>query len=349
MNAAEQLEGITLDGGWKVVRRVSHVPSSGGMFSVPYIVQDKDGKEHFLKALDFSGAFSDPKVDASRALQDMTSAYNHERDILEHCKDRRLSRVVVAVTHGYTQVPCFGIIEGRVAYLIFELAESDVRQQVDLKNRLDCLISLSILNDVTLGMMQLHKEAIAHQDLKPSNVLTYGDGGCRVGDFGRSSRRGYHVWLDNLGVVGDRTYAPPEQLYSHFHPDFVIRRVGCDLYLLGNLAAFLFSGINITASVFSRLDAAFHYSRWGGTYEQVLPHLQHAFSQVLADLDTVVDPLVRIEVATMVRELCNPDLARRGHRKGIGSASQYSLERYKSYTDLLLKRTTVSARLRGAA
>jgi serine/threonine protein kinase len=347
MNAAEHLVGMTLDGGWNVVRKIAHVPTSGGMFSVPYIVADKNGKEHFLKALDFSEAFNTP--DPARALQNMTSAYNHERDVLEHCRDRRLSRVVLAVTHGYAQVPGFSVIEGRVAYLIFELAESDVRKQVDLKNRLDCLISLSILNDVTLGMMQLHKEAIAHQDLKPSNVLTYGDGGCRVGDFGRSSRRGYHVWMDNLGVAGDRTYAPPEQLYSNLHADFVIRRIGCDLYLLGNLAAFLFTGINVTAALFARLDASFHPGKWSGTYDQVLPHLQHAFSQVLADLDSVIDPLVRVEVSTVVRELCNPDLAKRGHRKGIGSASQYSLERYKSYTDLLLKRTTVSARARRIA
>jgi serine/threonine protein kinase len=347
MNAAEQLVGMTLDGGWKVVSKIAHVPSSGGMFSVPYIVEDKERKEHFLKALDFSDAFGDP--DPARALQNMTSAYNHERDVLEHCRDRKLSQVVLAVTHGYAQVPGFSNIEGRVAYLIFELAESDVRKQVDLKERLDCLISLSILNDVTLAMMQLHKETIAHQDLKPSNVLTYGDRGCRVGDFGRSSRRGYQVWMDNLVVAGDRTYAPPEQLYSNLHADFVVRRIGCDLYLLGNLAAFLFSGINITAALFSRLGAAFHPSNWSGTYDQALPHLQHAFAQVLADLDAAVDPLVRADISTMVQELCNPDLAKRGHRKSIGSANQYSLERYKSYTDLLLKRTTVTARARKIA
>ncbi|MCG6205834.1 protein kinase [Rhodopseudomonas sp. HC1] len=347
MSAAEHLAGMTLDGGWTVVSKIAHVPSSGGMFSVPYIVEDKSGKEHFLKALDFSEAFN--ALDPARELQNMTSAYNHERDVLEHCRDRRLSRVVLAVTHGYAQVPNFGAIDGRVAYLIFELAESDVRKQVDLKNRLDCLISLSILNDVTLGMMQLHRETIAHQDLKPSNVLTYADGGCRVGDFGRSARRGYQVWMDNLVVAGDRTYAPPEHLYSNLHPDFVVRRIGCDLYLLGNLAAFLFSGINVTAAVFSRLDPAFHPTNWNGTYDQVLPHLQHAFSKVLVDLENAVDSLVQAEIATMVRELCNPDIARRGHRKGIGSASQFSLERYKSYTDLLLKRTTVSARSRSAA
>jgi serine/threonine protein kinase len=197
--------------------------------------------------------------------------------------------------------------------------------------------------------MQLHREAIAHQDLKPSNVLTYNNDGCRIGDFGRSSRRGHQVWLDNLNIAGDRSYAPPEQLYSHMNPDFVARRIGCDLYLLGNLAAFLFSGINITAALFANLDTALHPRKWAGTYEQVLPHLQHAFSAVLTDLSQQIDPLVRGEITTLVRELCNPELGRRGHRKGIGSASQYSLERYKSHTDLLLKRTTVMARIRRSA
>ncbi len=344
MSAAEHLVGMHLHGGWTVVKKVVHKPSSGGTFSVPYIVADKDGREHFLKALDFSDAFNKP--DPARALQDMTSAYNHERDILEHCKNRKLSRVVLAVTHDYAQVPGFDPVSGSVAYMIFELAEGDVRKQVDLKQRLECLLSLSILDDVTLGMMQLHREAIAHQDLKPSNVLTYGDAGCRVGDVGRSSRRGYQVWMDNLLVAGDRTYAPPEQLYSNLHADFVVRRIGCDLYLLGNLAAFLFSGINITAALLSRLDTSFHPNKWAGTYDQVLPHLQRAFSEVLADLSSNIDPLVRDEITSLVRELCNPDLAKRGHRKGIGSASQYSLERYKAYTDLLLKRTAVSVRTR---
>jgi serine/threonine protein kinase len=346
MSAAEQLQGMKLDGGWTVGKMVTHKPSSGGMFSVPYIVTDSKGKEHFLKALDFSDAFSKP--DPARALQELTSAYNHERDILEHCKQRNLSRVVVAVTHGYTQVAGFDPVSGRVAYLIFELAESDVRKQVDIKSRLDCLICLSILNDVTLGLMQLHREAIAHQDLKPSNVMTYGDG-CRIGDFGRSSRRGHQVWLDNLTIPGDRSYAPPEQLYSNLHADFAVRRFGCDLYLLGNMAAFLFSGINVTAAMLARLDPAFHYNRWAGTYDQVLPYLQRAFTEVLADLGPNIDPLVRNEIITLVRELCNPDISKRGHRKGIGSNSQYSLERYKSHTDLLLKRTTVSARMQKTA
>jgi eukaryotic-like serine/threonine-protein kinase len=68
------------------------------------------------------------------------------------------------------------------------------------------------------------------------------------------------------------------------HPDFVVRRVGTDMYLLGNLTAFMFSGVNMTPAIFQRLDQRFHPNQWGGIYEDVLPHVQRAFLDALAAL-----------------------------------------------------------------
>src|SRR5262249_2511219 len=181
-----------------------------------------------------------------------------------------------------------------------------------------------------------------------SNVLIY-DAGSRVADFGRASRRGMPVWVDSLQVPGDLTYAPPELLYSWLHRDFVVRRIGADLYLLGNLAAFMFSGVNVTPALFARLDSQFRQENWAGTYEQVLPHIQRAFSDTVSVLSTNIDALVRTEITEVIRELCNPDLTRRGHPRGIGRADQYSLERYKSRFDLMLKRATVEARAKRSA
>lgn len=170
MSAASKLMGLTLDGGFRVVEQLTDQPSSGGMFSVPYIVEDGKGKRHFLKAFDFSEAF-EPGKDVISELRRLTSAYEHERDILEHCKNRRLSGVVLAITHGYVHIAGMSRSEGTVYYLIFELADSDMRRQVDLSKRLDPIWSLKVLDDVCLGLWQVHREAIAHQDLKPSNVL----------------------------------------------------------------------------------------------------------------------------------------------------------------------------------
>ena len=99
MSAAHQLEGLGLDDGWKVVKLLTHQSSSGGAFSVPYSVHDKKGKPHFLKAFDFSQAFQ-PGQDVMRALANLTALYEHERDILEHFKEQRLSRVATAIRHG---------------------------------------------------------------------------------------------------------------------------------------------------------------------------------------------------------------------------------------------------------
>jgi hypothetical protein len=79
--AAYRLEGLDLDGGWTVGARLEPGPAAtGGNFSCGYHVIGKDGKEAFLKALDFSPALRAP--DPARALQSLTEAYNFERNLV---------------------------------------------------------------------------------------------------------------------------------------------------------------------------------------------------------------------------------------------------------------------------
>jgi serine/threonine protein kinase len=344
MNAAEQLEGLILEDGWKVGRRIERdVHGTGGMFSQSYLVE-REGKRGFLKAFDFRDAF-EPGEDTLALLRVLTSTYEHERDVLEHCRNRRLSNIVIAVAHGSTSVPGLSRMEGLVYYLVFELAEGDVRCQMNTSTSFDAQQSMRALKDVSLGLWQVHKEMIAHQDTKPSNVLHYGERGFKIADFGRASRRGHPVWHDDAKIAGDRSYAPPELLYGYTHPDFGPRRLGCDLYMLGNLAAFMFSGRNITGLLLEALAPEHHPSRWAGTYEQVLPYLMAAFVTVLEDLSPLVEDLVRPDVLRLISELCTPDLARRGHPRGIGRPEQYSLERYVSLLDVACKRLDVRSRL----
>lgn len=340
MSAADKLVGLDLPNGWRVTRHLARNPNgTGGTFSQSYEVQNGE-RTGFLKAFDFSAAF-EPGVDTVSAIQILVEAYNHERDVLTHCGTRRLSNVVLAIDHGSVQVPGLSQIEGRVFYMIFEMARGDVRVQMDLSQRFDALWCMRALKDVSLGLHQVHKEMIAHQDAKPSNVLVYDSERFRVADFGRASMRGQAARHDMLPVAGDRSYAPPELLYGFMHPDFIPRRIGCDLYMLGNLAAFLFSGVNVTAYLLSVLDTAHHPTKWGGTYAEVLPYIENAFATVLSDLSALIDPVVREEVLTLIRELCEPDLARRGHPKGVGRTGQFSLERYVSRLDLLARRTAI--------
>ena len=270
--AAAKLAGLSLAGGWVVDRALPKKSSSGGTFSFFYEAHNGD-RVGFLKAIDFTEAF-EPGVDTVTRLKNLTAAFELERDIVLLCAERRLSKVVKAIAHGEVQVPDMGAIEGRVFYLIFEKADGDVRGQSDVTNRLDTHWCLRAIRDVCLGLEQIHRLHIAHQDTKPSNVLFYPDKNFRITDFGRSSKKDRQVYHDEYDFAGDYTYAPPELLYGSKHTEFSVRRFGTDLYMLGNLVAFMFSGINVTADIFSRIDAGFHYSNWHGTYSQVLPHVQ---------------------------------------------------------------------------
>lgn len=345
MSAADKLEGMTLSSGWKVTRHVQRSPNgTGGMFSQSYEAS-KGGKKGFLKAFDFSVAF-EPGAETLQIMGFLTAGYQHEKAVLDHCAERSLSKVVVAIDHGHVDVPGYGQMDGRVYYLIFEMADGDVRRQIDVTTRFDTLWSMRALKDVALGLYQVHKEMIAHQDTKPSNVLVYGDGGFKLADFGRSSRKGHPVWHDDAKCAGDKAYSPPELLYGHTHADFVPRRMGADLYMLGNIAAFLFSGRNVTGLMLGSLDRAHHFANWAGTYDQVLPYLMAAFTQVLADLTPEIDEIVREDVLSLIRQLCTPDLSKRGHPRGLGGPSQYSLERYVSMLDAASTRAEFRARQR---
>ncbi|MFG1182850.1 protein kinase domain-containing protein [Xanthobacter versatilis] len=357
MSAAEKLEGCTLQGGWKVIKRLERDPNgTGGHFSQSYLAERVERNatgqeirtEGFLKAFDFQRAF-EGGGDTVKILQFLTNSYEYERAILEHCRGRRLSNVVVAIDHGEYQVEGMSAMEGRVFYLIFEMAAGDVRVQMDMSKARDALWCLKALKDINLGLWQVHREMIAHQDAKPSNVLTYAGPSFKIADFGRASRKGVPAPHDHLQVAGDMTYSPPEQLYGYSDPDFGARRIGCDMYMLGNLACFLFSGVNVTATLLSHLAPQHHPQHWGGSYVEVLPYVRTAFAQVLADLQPLIDPLVRDYITGLVTELCDPDLKLRGHPRGIGHHDQYSLQRYDSGLDQAVRKLQIRIRAGGRA
>lgn len=334
-HAATKLEGLSLKNDWKVIKLVVRSEdATGGMFSCSYLVE-KAGKHFFLKAFDFSRASE--AADLAEALLHLTTAYLYERDILLYCKQRKLRRVVHAVDHGEVRVPGFPGVNGRVLYLIFDLADGNLRQQVSVDARLDTMSSIRALKEVAAAMRQVHGVRIAHQDTKPSNVLKFGPS-FRLADFGRASRDGYPALHDHLAVAGDQTYAPPEQLYDMREPDFATRRFGCDLYMLGNLAAFLFTGVNVTAALFDRLEPEFQPGNWNDSYAKVLPHLVMAFSQVITDIRGAIDPDVANEIVPIIQELCTPDVKQRGCPVGLVRGTQYSLERYDSRLNLISQR-----------
>lgn len=344
MVAASRLLGLPLGNGWTVYERVQRLPgSSGGTFSHSYLAR-RGNDIAFVKAFDFSAAF-EPDVDTMNVLKQLTTSYEHERDVLEHCRNLHISNVATAIEHGSVLVPNMNSMEGRVFYLLFDCAEGDIRSQMSETSAYDHVWCLIALRQVCLGLWQVHRELIAHQDLKPSNVLYFGREDIRISDFGRASRRGISIWYDEHEIAGDQTYAPPELLYGYVDSDFTKRRIGTDIYMLGNLAAFLFTGVNLTESILAQLDPQHHYTKFQSDYRSVLPYLQESFGKVLEEIRVHLPPTISEDIISLIIQLGNPDIDKRGYPNRIGSRYQFSLEPYVGKLTNMVREMQILARL----
>ncbi len=238
--AAERLEGIQLENGWLVGPPITRTNAqTGGYFSTSYRVVNDDGREAFLKAMDYERALA--AADPAAEMNLLTSAYLFEREVVRECGNRRMSRVVRAIDSGKVIVPGGGLVE----FLIFEMADGgDIRAHLDRSGSFDLVRLLQCLHNVFLGVQQLNLAKIAHQDLKPSNVLVFENNLEKVGDLGRSWHGLRASPHDNLIRPGDSGYAPPELLYGYTSPDESERRFGADFYMLRRrMTFFMFIGV----------------------------------------------------------------------------------------------------------
>lgn len=339
---AQLLLGRTLEGDWGVVRRVGkEARGTGGCFSHGYIVRSSSGEEAFLKALDITKPFGGG--DLMEHLQAMTAAFLHECDLCERCRDERMSRVVRILGHGIHYTDPDDRLSA-VPFIVFELGEGDVRSRLDAADRLDLAWGLRTLHQVAVGIRQLHSRGIAHQDLKPSNAVVFPEVGAKVADLGcASTAQGGTAPRDHLNVAGALAYAPPELLYGHLDPDWRKRRLGCDLYLLGSMVVFVFTGVSMTALLAEKLDPNHIWHKWGDSYAKVRPYVRDAFDLALETLERHVPTALREDVMAIVGQLCDPDPELRGHpAERIGHHNRYSLERYVSTLNELARKAELN-------
>lgn len=329
------MAGAVLPNGWRVISRITP-PSTGSCFSVGYLVENESGNSGFLKALDLSGAMR--STDMTRELKNLLVAFEFERDLLDKCKSHRFTRVVYAIEYNQAEVDPNDPM-GTVPYLIFERADGDIRRAMDELAAFDLAWALRSLHGIAVGIRQLHSVGIAHQDLKPSNILTFQGVGVKLADLGRASTLSSRGPWDDYKLPGDPRYAPPEQLYGFSPVDWGQRRVAADLYHLGSMVHFLFADLSLTAALMQHLSCEHKVGGWKGTFEDLLPHLAHAFSLVLHEFSEKVPIDVRDDVVAAVRYLGDPDPRLRGHpvsRQAPGQ--QFTLDRFVSlFNQLALK------------
>ena len=341
MCPAGSLQGRKLENGWIVDSQMpSSVAGTGGHFSTGYFVHNVNGQKAFLKAMDLHQALQ-KSGDTAMHLKHAVDAYIFERDLLIQCRDKRLKRIVLPLDSGEVNASGGPLGFNKVYYIIFELASGDIRKQKATWQNLDLVITLRVLHHAATGLKQLHANGIAHQDIKPSNLLVFQKQEVKIADLGRASHYQMTSFVDGAPMPGDSGYAPPEQWYQFKSYNNFNDRLIADLYLLGSLLFFYFSGLSAYGALVSKLQIQHANGLLNGEFENDLPYLQNAFASVLEDLKKEVTPIGGSgtnEIVEIARQLCNPDPRRRGDPAAkLAGRSTCDLHGYISRFDRLAK------------
>lgn len=335
------LLGLVTEGGWRIVEQVQFPPDhTGGFFSESYFVE-KEGARAFLKALDIATFTDFGRLTAALA------GFDYETQLVTHTTSAKLSRVVKLLESGEIEADPTNPVPllRKLPYLVFELGAGDIRSTVDVSKAVSNRWRFCVLHRAAAGLLQLHQSGIAHQDLKPSNIIRMAEEELKLADLGRSSMRGKAAPHDGLPVAGALSYAPLELTYSYVIPDWTQRRLATDVFHLGCLVVFVFTNTVLPLLVLQKLEDAYQPQNWGDSYENVIPHLQAALQRAVDELAPDFPAEFRGELTALVLDMCHPDPTKRGllHKAAGQVGTSLWLQKFVSRFDLLQKRASVIA------
>ena len=326
------LIGQVLDAGWTI--RALREEVSSGPIRIPtlsFLGTNGQDERALIRALDLR---LDPAApDELKDLEMRLKVFNYQRELIERLAGERLRGIVRGLHSG--SIPFAAAPLGRIYYLIVEWSDDDLRSQVALHDEFDASYALRVLHQAAIALHELHQRNVAHQSVRPANVVFFGSQ-VKLGEFscavdGRKPRP------DGTPLL-DWTSAPPESLYQA-PIDSMNGRCLIDLYQLGSLVAYLFSGTSLTTQLAQRLQPIHHWRHWTGSFAEALPYVNHAFGDALREMAAHLPEPCRDEFLAAMRELCAPDPAHRGHpHNRAGHGPQYSTERYISLFDRLATR-----------
>lgn len=331
---ADKLVGLTLLGEWEVVDRVRrNIVRSGEPRTSCYRAQNAKGEQAFVKAFDFwhEDVAGDPM-----SLERMVREFNHEHNVHVMCKDKRLARVTRIYDAGKVLVDGYA-----VHFLVCEYAPQSLGEALPPGDEtVPAWQRFDALRRVAAGLVQLHGVDIAHQDIKPSNAVAYDCGNVKVTDLGSSSCRSLPpAPHDDFTLCGQPNYAPYELLYDHVG-NWMQRRIGCDMFLMGNLAYTSFAGHSITNVVLGSIAEELRHTSRTADFQLALPYLIEMHNEnVPLFLRETVPAVVLDDLTRLILSMCHPDPTQRGAGlNGKNAAVQYSLQRCVTLFDLMARK-----------
>ncbi|MDE5567533.1 MAG: hypothetical protein K2J12_03730 [Muribaculaceae bacterium] len=347
---AARMTNQSLPNGWIVKDRIKKDSSqTGSAYSICYYAE-KDGKSYFLKVYDLNAYLKGDEA-PERRVKEMTrmlNQYDHEKNISQFCRERGASNVACIIEANVTESD-----EDRtpIPYLIFERADGDVRKFLETSENVDTVWKFKSLHEVAVGLQQLHMLKVYHQDIKPSNILTF-NGDSKLGDLGRAVKDlSLCPFFDDV-YWGDKTYLAPEVAYSSEIGKDERRMLLTDLYLLGSLITYYFFYLPYNGFIYKKIPANHHYLKTALTYSEILEELKEAHSSVIEQFQRTInlhDKYAEEKLIQLIDALCNPDFNHRHHpsillastingESNISIGVRYGLEKVISSFDWFHKR-----------
>lgn len=339
----QKLIGYTFQSGWKVVKiHTSAGSQTGGVYSMCFDVE-KSNQVCFMKALDFKQYISrnvKDNTDPISCLKTMIDQFQYERNLSEICKEGKVRKVVYVIDSGQEYVETFNML---VPYLVFEMADDDIHHMLDICERLEFSWKMKSLHDVAVGMYNLHKVGITHQDIKPSNILQFQDE-TKIGDLGCSSCETLDSPYKEKLFTGDHNYSPPERSYNWPIEDVTKQKYLTDCYLLGSLIVFYITGMSMNGLLYKHLPKSYLPDSYMGDMAQIRTYLNHAFVSAMEEIKSSIPNIrLRERLLQTIEYLCSPLPEYRGHPKNLNSphGNPYNLERFISMLDLMRREAEI--------
>lgn len=317
------LLNVTLASGWKLVEQLQKTPGlSGGNFGVGYRAT-MGNRVAFVKVVDFVAAMK--HADPLFAMRSLTNEAQFEKEVLEYCTLKGMSKVISFFGHEYYMLNPADPFS-QVSCLIMEAGDKDLRHLVHQDGISTYAWNMQIMRDISQAIAELHNGSIAHGDIKPSNIITTNQAATevKVGDLGRVVRSDQPGPFDSMRWVGDSNYMPPEGWYGSIPGAMPTgwnnTREATDAYMLGNLLVYLFTGVSLQSLVIKEIPSGYKPGEWAGNYDDNLKAvLLDAHSKVLNKyLAPKLNNSTKDAVMAIARDLTHPDPTRRGDKRARG-------------------------------
>ncbi len=328
--------GLELNDRYEIQRFIA----SGGFCLVYEACDQKENRQVAIKILSHSASTEDRiEFEMEKQLLDRFSDSSHIVDCFGG--DQETIAVTIQETGGVADLP--------LSYIVLELAVACLvdlvvrRQQVSWNDR------LHLLRDVTKGLHQMHLAEAVHRDVKSENALVMfnppAETIVKLADLGRGKVTTATPRFAEDAYErgrGDLRFAPPELLWrlGVDQPTFWRRT---DLYLLGSTFFELATGQGITplalGNPFHVLEQTRNMRRedreriFANQIANIRGHYEHALTLFGAELPAPI----RYEGVRLVRQLCNPEPAKREKPFGRKDVStRWSLERVLRRIDIMI-------------